>query len=43
MIIPTIERKGINGLFKTLFGPKKLKQELVSERNLLFAIAQCKF
>ena len=32
----------MNGLFRTLFGPKKLKAELVDERNLLFAIAQCK-
>ncbi|XP_042880854.1 ELMO domain-containing protein 3-like [Penaeus japonicus] len=42
-IKPTLERRGVNGLFRTIFGPKKLKAELVDERNLLFAIAQCQF
>ncbi|XP_045126717.1 ELMO domain-containing protein 3-like [Portunus trituberculatus] len=42
-IKPTLEQRGFNGLFRTLFGPKKLKAELVDERNLLFAIAQCQF
>lgn len=42
-IKPTLEQRGVNGLFRSLFGPKKLKAELVEERNLLFAIAQCQF
>ncbi|KAG0721355.1 ELMO domain-containing protein 3 [Chionoecetes opilio] len=42
-IKPTLEPRGINGLFRSLFGPKKLKAELVDERNMLFAIAQCQF
>ncbi|RXG61844.1 ELMO domain-containing protein 3 [Armadillidium vulgare] len=40
-IKPTLERKGVNGLIRSIFGPKKLKEELIPERNLLFAIAQC--
>lgn len=42
-IKPTLEQRGVNGLFRSIFGPKKLKAELVEERNLLFAIAQCKY
>ncbi|XP_076038904.1 ELMO domain-containing protein 3-like isoform X2 [Oratosquilla oratoria] len=42
-IRPTMERRGVNGFFRTIFGPKKLKDELIDERNLLFAIAQCQF
>lgn len=42
-IKPTLERRGVNGLLRSIFGPKKLKAELIDERNLLFAIAQCQF
>lgn len=42
LIKPTVEPRGLNGLFRSIFGPKKLKAELVPERNLLFCIAQCK-
>ncbi|CAL4181245.1 unnamed protein product, partial [Meganyctiphanes norvegica] len=41
VIRPTMERRGVNGLIRTIFGPKKLKPQLLDERNLLFAIAQC--
>lgn len=40
-IRPTMECRGVNGLIRTIFGPKKLKPQLLDERNLLFAIAQC--
>ncbi|KAK4325033.1 hypothetical protein Pmani_004344 [Petrolisthes manimaculis] len=43
LIKPTVEPRGLNGLFRSIFGPKKLKAELVPERNLLFCIAQCQF
>uniref|UniRef100_A0A6A7G7A0 ELMO domain-containing protein 3 n=1 Tax=Hirondellea gigas TaxID=1518452 RepID=A0A6A7G7A0_9CRUS len=40
-IRPVMERKGVTGLLRGLFGPRRLILELVSERDLLFCIAQC--
>ncbi|KAK7021789.1 ELMO domain-containing protein 3 [Halocaridina rubra] len=42
-IKPTLERRGVYGFIRSIFGPKKIKPELIDERNLLFAIAQCQF
>ncbi|XP_018016715.1 uncharacterized protein LOC108673401 isoform X2 [Hyalella azteca] len=40
-IRPTVEKRGVPGLLRELFGPRKLKPELIPERDLIFCIAQC--
>ncbi|XP_076317187.1 ELMO domain-containing protein 3-like isoform X3 [Tachypleus tridentatus] len=40
-IKPVIRRNGLSSIIHWLVGPPKLKVELVPERNLVFAVAQC--
>ncbi|XP_036434085.1 ELMO domain-containing protein 3 [Colossoma macropomum] len=40
-IQPTIRRTGLAAITHFLFGPPRLHKELVEERDLVFAIAQC--
>ncbi|KAF2359660.1 ELMO domain [Trinorchestia longiramus] len=40
-IRPTVEKRGVPGLLRGLFGPRRLKPDLVPERDLVFCIAQC--
>ncbi|XP_035224411.1 ELMO domain-containing protein 3-like isoform X2 [Stegodyphus dumicola] len=42
-IKPVKQRKGLEALKHWIIGPPKLHSSLVSERNLLFAIAMCPF
>lgn len=41
-IQPTIRRTGLAAITHFLFGPPRLHRELLEERDLVFAIAQCK-
>ncbi|XP_026887667.2 ELMO domain-containing protein 3 isoform X1 [Electrophorus electricus] len=40
-IQPTVRRTGLAALTHFLFGPPRLHRELIQERDLVFAIAQC--
>lgn len=40
-IQPTIHRTGLSAITHFLFGPPRLHKELLEERDLVFAIAQC--
>lgn len=40
-IQPTIRRTGLAAITHFLFGPPRLHRELLEERDLVFAIAQC--
>lgn len=40
-IQPTVRRTGVAAIAHFLFGPPRLHRELVEERDLVFAIAQC--
>ncbi|XP_076859347.1 ELMO domain-containing protein 3 [Brachyhypopomus gauderio] len=40
-IQPTVRRTGLAAITHFLFGPPRLHRELVEERDLVFAIAQC--
>ncbi|KAM6965130.1 ELMO domain-containing protein 3 [Aplochiton taeniatus] len=40
-IHPTVHRTGLSALTHFLFGPPRLHRELLEERDLVFAIAQC--
>ena len=40
-IRPCLEKRGVPGLIRGIFGPRKLKPELLQERDLIFCIAQC--
>lgn len=40
-IRPMLERRGVPGLLRGLFGPRRLRPELLQERDLLFCIAHC--
>lgn len=40
-IQPTIRRTGLAAITRFLFGPPRLHRELLEERDLVFAIAQC--
>lgn len=40
-IQPTIHRTGLAAISHFLFGPPRLHKDLVEERDLVFAIAQC--
>uniref|UniRef100_A0A4W4GUT1 Uncharacterized protein n=1 Tax=Electrophorus electricus TaxID=8005 RepID=A0A4W4GUT1_ELEEL len=42
-IQPTVRRTGLAALTHFLFGPPRLHRELIQERDLVFAIAQCEF
>lgn len=40
-IQPTVRRTGLAAIAHFLFGPPRLHRELVEERDLVFAMAQC--
>ncbi|XP_068166747.1 ELMO domain-containing protein 3 isoform X2 [Antennarius striatus] len=40
-IQPTVRRTGLAAVTRFLFGPPRLQRELLEERDLVFAIAQC--
>ncbi|XP_023694273.1 ELMO domain-containing protein 3 isoform X2 [Paramormyrops kingsleyae] len=40
-IQPTLHRTGLAAITHFLFGPPRLHRELIEERNMVFAIAQC--
>lgn len=42
-IQPTVRRTGLAAITHFLFGPPRLHRELVEERDLVFAIAQCEW
>uniref|UniRef100_A0A8C7WR32 ELMO/CED-12 domain containing 3 n=1 Tax=Oryzias sinensis TaxID=183150 RepID=A0A8C7WR32_9TELE len=42
-IQPTIRRTGLAAITHFLFGPPRLHKDLLEERDLVFAIAQCEF